>query len=279
ENVKKYMLEVRDNILKGLLRRVPMGILASGPPGTGKTFFFECFAYECGFNFVKIVNPQEMWVGSSEKRMAKILSALDDVSPVIVLEDEADQSEAPRGSPVGDSGVSNHLRQMKFEFCSDPKRRGKVIWIRITNRPDLLDAAYKRKGRTDDHIAFVMPNADACAKIFAAIFKRYQIPTTVSDFSLFGEKTAEKIYCTGADIEWMTLEADKIAGREGKEKVGKKHLMKMIESWKPKARPEIIDQQIILALEEADEHLNPDGWEKTLEDVYKRQFERNKLNK
>ena len=55
--------------------------------------------------------------------------------------------------------------------------------------------------------------------------------------------------------------------------------MKIMESWKPKARPEIIDQQIILALEEADEHLNPDGWEKTLEDVYKRQFERNKLNK
>lgn len=279
EKAKEYMLEVRDNILKGVLRRVPMGILASGPPGTGKTFFFECFAYECGFNFVKIVNPQDMWVGASEKRMAKILSALDDVSPVIVLEDEADQSEAPRGSPVGDSGVSNHLRQMKFEFCSDPKRRGKVIWVRITNRPDLIDAAYKRKGRSDDHMAFVMPNAAACAKIFEVIFKRYEIPTNIADFSIFGEKAAAKIYCTGADIEWMALEADKIAGREGKEKVGKKHLLKTIEGWSPKTRPEILDHQIILALEEADEHLKPDDWKKTLADAFARKFEREKIKR
>lgn len=279
EKAKEYMLEVRDNILKGVLRRVPMGILASGPPGTGKTFFFECFAYECGFNFVKIVNPQDMWVGASEKRMAKILSALDDVSPVIVLEDEADQSEAPRGSPVGDSGVSNHLRQMKFEFCSDPKRRGKVIWVRITNRPDLIDAAYKRKGRSDDHMAFVMPNAAACAKIFAAIMKRYQIPTTIYDFFVFGEKAAAKIYCTGADIEWMVLEADKIAGREGKKKVGKKHLLKTIDGWSPKTRPEILDHQIILALEEADEHLKPDDWKKTLADAFARKFEREKIKR
>lgn len=270
ENIKKYMLEIKDNILKGVLRRVPMGILASGPPGTGKTFFFECFAYECGYNFVKIVNPQEMWVGASEKRMAKILSSLDDVSPVIVVEDEADQSEAPRGSPVGDSGVSNRLRQMKFEFCSDPKRRGKVIWVRITNRPDLLDAAYKRKGRSDDHIAFVMPDANACAKIFETVIKRHRIPAAVSDFSLFGEKAAEKIYCTGADIEWMALEADKVAGREGKAKAGKKHFLKTIESWKPKTRPEILDHQIILALEEADENLKPDDWEKMLADAHKR---------
>ena len=58
-----------------------------------------------------------------------------------------------------------------------------------------------------------------------------------------------------------------------------KHLMKMIESWKPKARPEIIDQQIILALEESDEHLNPDGWEKTLEAAHRRRFERNKTKR
>ena len=159
ENVKEYLLEVRDNILKGVWRRVPMGILASGPPGTGKTFLFECWAYECGFNFVKIENPRNMYVGESERIMAGIFSALDDLAPVVVVEDEADQSETSRDMPSGDSGVSNRLRQMKFEFCSDPKRRGKVIWVRISNRDDLIDAAYKRKGRTDDNIPFVLPTS------------------------------------------------------------------------------------------------------------------------
>ena len=154
DNVKQYLLEVRDNILIGIGRRAPMGLLAKGPPGTGKTYMFECWAYECGFNFVTINNPRSMWVGQSEDIFQQILSALDDLSPVIVIEDEANQSEAPRDVPNGDSGVSNRLRQMKFTFCSDPKRRGRVIWVRITNRDDLLDEAYKRKGRSDDLFPF-----------------------------------------------------------------------------------------------------------------------------
>lgn len=272
EYLKEYMLEMRDSIVNGVLRRAPMGILASGPPGTGKTFFFECWAYECGFNFVEIANPRSMWVGQSEEIMEKIFAALDDLSPVIVVEDEADQSETPRDTPNGDSGVSNRLRQMKFMFTSDPKRRGKVIWVRISNRADLIDPAYKREGRSDDTIPFLMPEAEEYEGIFKVIFDRYSIPTDITDFSRFGREVAEKIYCTGASIEWIVLEADRYVGREGKDKVEAKHLEQAIADWEMKLDPGEVDRQIILAIEGSSKRLRPKDWETILLKARKRLY-------
>lgn len=264
ENVKEYLLEVRDNILNGMLRRVPMGILAAGPPGTGKTFLFECWAYECGFNFVEIQNPRNMYVGQSEEIMEKILTSLDSLAPVIVIEDEADQSEVSRDVPNGDSGVSNRLRQMKFKFCSDPKRRGKVIWVRITNRDDLLDAAYKRKGRTDENIPFVLPSENEYGTIFEVMFNRYEIPTNITDFSSFTKKVAERLYCTGADIEWMVLESDKLAGRESINEVEDRHLLQAIDDWEMDINSSELNQQIMLAIRGSSKRLRPPNWEDIL---------------
>lgn len=270
--LKTHMLEIRDNILNGMLRRAPMGILASGPPGTGKTFFFECWAYECGFNFVEIENPRSMWVGQSEEIAEKIFAALDDLSPVIVVEDEADQSETPRDTPNGDSGVSNRLRQMKFKFTSDPKRRGRVIWVRISNRSDLIDTAYKREGRSDDTIPFLMPDPDEYEDIFKVMFSRYEIPTAVTDFSPFAKDVADKVYCTGASVEWMVLEADKYAGREGKDKVETEHLRQSVSDWEMKLNPADVDRQLILAIEGSSKRLRPDDWKTILADAQNRVY-------
>jgi len=205
-----------------------------------------------------------MWVGKSEEVMESIFSALLDLAPVVVVEDEADQSETPRDVPNGDSGVSNRLRQAKFKFCSDPQNRGNVIWVRISNRDDLIDAAYKRKGRTDDNIPFVLPGKDEYTEIFKVMFARYEIPTNVSDFAPFGKQVADRVYCTGADIEWMVLEADKYAGREGLDEVSAKHLSQAIGDWEMDLNPNDIDHQIMLAIQGSSKRLRPDGWQEIL---------------
>ena len=43
--------------------RVPMGILFTGPMGTGKTFVAEAFAKECGLTTIKLKNFRSKWVG------------------------------------------------------------------------------------------------------------------------------------------------------------------------------------------------------------------------
>ena len=153
---------------------------------------------------------------------------------------------------------------MKFMFTSDPKRRGRVIWVRISNRADLIDAAYKREGRSDDTIPFLMPKAEEYEGIFKVIFARYSIPTDITDFSRFGREVADKIYCTGASIEWMVLEADRYAGREGKDKVEAIHLEQAIADWEMKLDPGEVDRQIILAIEGSSKRLRPRDWETIL---------------
>ena len=54
DEVKKDLLVVAANIRDGRVARVPMGILFTGPMGTGKTFVAEAFAKECGLPTIKL---------------------------------------------------------------------------------------------------------------------------------------------------------------------------------------------------------------------------------
>ncbi len=266
--LKSYFLRLRDRIQRGgkSLKHVPMGILAVGPQGTGKTFLLKCWAHDCGFNFVEIVNPRNMYVGESESQMNRILSALRDLAPVIVVEDEADQSEGSRDDPSGDAGTSNRLRQMKFNFTSDPANRGRVIWIRISNRPDLIDAAYLREGRTDVSIPFLMPEAGELEDIFKVMFKRYDVQCDISDLKPFAARLAANVYCTGSSMEWIVLKASEYADDEDLEIVSARHLERAIANWEPKNTRET-DRRIIIAIECSDKEFCPANWEEILHDA------------
>ena len=56
EEVKKDCSSIAENIREGQRNRVPMGILFTGPMGTGKTFVAEAFAKECGLTTIKLKN-------------------------------------------------------------------------------------------------------------------------------------------------------------------------------------------------------------------------------
>lgn len=273
DKIKEILTDIQSYIIKGILRRVPMGMLFIGPPGTGKTELLRCWAWECGMNFVSHKNPRGMFVGTSENEMLQFLSSVDDASPILVVEDEADQSEAPRDAPNGDSGVSSRLRQMKFDFCSDEKRRGKVIWVRISNRPDLLDSAYLRDGRTDYTFAMLPPYDDVAKlkDIFAVMPGRENIPMAFSDYTELARQAAEKIYITGASIRKIMMVADIASGKEGLEKVEERHVREAIEKWSiaPKLAREI-DRQTIIAIESSD--IRPEGYERIFEAANRRLY-------
>ena len=154
-----------------------------GPPGVGKTALAEALARDIGFNFVKLLNPRTKWVGESERNFFKALTTLRSLTPLVVVEDEADQSEHGRDEYSGDTGVSNRLRQMRFEFIGDPAIQGKVLWIRITNRPDRLDQADLRSGRSSERIPFFMPDFTEKCHIFQVVARRSHIACDCADFA------------------------------------------------------------------------------------------------
>ena len=245
EPVKRFMREVVRAIRDGDLMMVPRGITLLGPPGVGKTALVQALAKECGFTFVKIVNPRDKWVGQSERNFWKILQALRALTPLVVLEDEADQSEQTRDEYSGDSGVGNRIRQMRFEFTGDPSIQGKVLWVRISNRPDRLDAAETRSGRSSQRIPLLMPDPDEQAAIFAVMPGKHRFACAMDAFDRIVD-ACQRLHpgqISGADIEEISFRAYRRARLRGAAAVEEADYLWAVEDFIPSQSAEAIRQQ------------------------------------
>lgn len=268
EHIKDYFREIINAIGRGEIRAIPQGTTLMGPPGTGKTAIVEALAKESRYNFVQLKNARSMWVGQSEERTERQIQGLWALAPVIVMNDEADLGEANRDAPKGDSGVSERIMQAWMKFLSDPKIQGKIIMINCTNRPDRMDAAMKRSGRSDDRIALLMPSAQERAAIFAVMFKKYKIATSITDFGSYADLTDG---LSGADIRKIVLDAFKFSVRRGKKEVDDASLREAIADFIPSASQADIDLMTLLAISESSSRrLLPPNTKEIVEQIKKR---------
>ena len=214
DKAKNYLLKnIVRPVMKGDLRRVPMGILLCGPSGTGKTLLVNALAKASGFNCVKIDMSRILgqYVGESEKNFKKCLLGAQSQQPVIVFVDEIDT--AFRRGDSGDSGVSRNIFSEFLQFTGNTNNRGKVIFIAATNRPDLIDPALKRAGRFDKKIPILLPDDRERGEIFRIIIKKYGFETDITDFLPFAKETENY---TGAEIETVVRKAYEIANEDEK---------------------------------------------------------------
>jgi transitional endoplasmic reticulum ATPase len=154
DEVKKDLLVIAESIREGRTSRVPMGILFTGPMGTGKTFVAEAFAKECGLTTIKLKNFRSKWVGATEGNLEKILNVIKAIGQVVVIIDEGDRAFGNTDGE-GDGGTSSRVIARIKEFMSDTSNRGRILFLVMTNRPDKLDVDLKRAGRLDRKIPFL----------------------------------------------------------------------------------------------------------------------------
>lgn len=195
----------------GNYRRVPLGVLLTGPSGTGKSAFFYALVAEAGVNGVKlnlgkILGP---YVGMSEQNLEKALLGIESLAPCLVLIDEIDQV-FQRGNG-GDSGVQQRLFARMLDFMSNPHNRGKIVFIAATNRPDLMDPALKRPGRFDRKIPFLLPGWAQRVAILKALQGRYKMPGALP----WDEAAKRTEGYTGAELESVLLKAWELAEDAG----------------------------------------------------------------
>lgn len=152
--------------------RTPKGVLLSGPPGTGKTFFAKAVAGEASIPFFSISGSDfvEMFVGVGAKRVRELFTQAKQVAPALIFIDELDAVGRQRGAGMGGGNDEREqtLNQMLVELDGFASNTGIVV-IAATNRPDVLDPALKRPGRFDRAIEFRMPDIierEAILKIY-----------------------------------------------------------------------------------------------------------------
>lgn len=276
EEIKKDLASVAKNIREGRTARVPMGLLFTGPMGTGKTFVAEAFVKESGLTGIKLKNFRSKWVGSTESNLERILGVIHGIGNVIVILDEADRSFGSGGGDdeSGDGGTGSRVVARIKEFMSDTANRGRVLFILMTNRPDKLDIDIKRAGRLDRKIPFLYPQTcDEVEQIIAAQVRKHKL-TTAIEFPRDRALVSEKIVgYSNADFEAIALLASDYAAETGPDApITAQHFQKAVADYLPSRDLEMLEYMELLAVFEAsNRRMLPDKYARlSLDELQKR---------
>ena len=253
EEIKKDLLVIADSIRKGNRSRVPMGVLFTGPMGTGKTFVAEAFAKECGLTTIKLKNFRSKWVGATEGNLEKILNVIKAIGQVIVIIDEGDRAFGNTDGD-GDGGTSSRVIARIKEFMSDTSNRGRILFLVMTNRPDKLDVDLKRAGRLDRKIPFLYSQTSEEVEMVAkALLRKNKIKTEVDLSKMTKEFSFKLVGYSNADVEAVILMANDDAARESDDNalVEKKHFTKAADDYFPSRDIELLDYMELLAVFES----------------------------
>ncbi|NPE09102.1 MAG: CDC48 family AAA ATPase [Asgard group archaeon] len=189
----------------------PKGILLFGPPGTGKTLLAKAVATESEANFISIKGPEVMskWVGESEKAIRELFRKARQSAPCIIFMDEVDSITPTRGG-THDSNVTERVVSQLLTEMDGLSKLKNVVVVMATNRPDIVDPAILRPGRTDRFISLDVPNLKARKEILKIHTRQM---TLASDVNIDELAKITEGY-TGADIAAATKEAGMLAVRK-----------------------------------------------------------------
>jgi len=251
DEVKKDLLVIAGSIRDGQTARVPMGILFTGPMGTGKTFVAEAFARECGLTTIKLKNFRSKWVGATEGNLEKILNVIRAIGQVVVIVDEGDRAFGNTDGD-GDGGTSSRVIARIKEFMSDTSNRGRILFLVMTNRPDKLDVDLKRAGRLDRKIPFLYSQTpEEVENIARAVVRKNRINTDV-DFTSIRDAFSKKLVgYSNADVEAVILMANDDAARDSSTTVSADQFVAAAADYFPSRDTELLEYMELLAVFES----------------------------
>jgi len=215
EHIKHELLAIARNLKEGETTLTPMGLLAVGPMGSGKTFVIKAFLKEAGLSAVALKNFRSKWVGSTEANLERVLATVKAMGPIAVIIDEGDRSFGSGGGDGGDDGTGSRVIARLKEFMAETENRGQVLFVMMTNRPDKLDSDIKRPGRLDRKIPFFYCDSAAeRVQVLQAVLSRYGESCSASPEEML-------ILCetltgySNADLEALALLAVEMARNQG----------------------------------------------------------------
>ena len=244
-------------ISQGRLDAAPMGYLVCGPVGTGKTFMAECYAGSIGIPCAVLKNFRSKYVGETEGNLQHVLGVLRSLGPVVVIIDEADAALGSREAG-GDSGTSARVFSMIAAQMGNTRYRGKIIWMLLTSRPDLLPIDLKRQGRAEVHIPLFYPYMEEDVRKMFVVMARKNGVTLAEDAV---PAVSPDRHLSGADIEGIVLSAKRCILSAERTVVTRDDLKHALEEFIPSAQGLEKDlQEMAAVLECTQASLLPPYW-------------------
>jgi AAA+ superfamily predicted ATPase len=214
---------------RGALDTLPMGYLFCGPVGTGKSFLAQCVSGEIGVPCVVLKNFRSKYVGETEGNLERVLAVLRAMGPVVVIVDEADAALGSRESE-GDSGTSSRVFGMIAAQMGDTRYRGRIIWMLLTARPDLLPIDLKRQGRAEVHIPLFYPTDEQeIREMFVILARKLGSRLDPEDVPAVPQRG----HLSGADIEGMVGRAWRQSLLAGADRITRESLEDVVEGFLP----------------------------------------------
>jgi AAA+ superfamily predicted ATPase len=229
EAAKVRLREDAALLKRGALDCLPMGYLLCGPVGTGKSFLAQCVSGEIGVPCVILKNFRSKYVGETEGNLERVLSVLRAMGPVVVVVDEADAALGSREQD-GDSGTSSRVFGMIAAQMGDTQYRGRIIWMLLTARPDLLPIDLKRQGRAEVHIPLFYPtDENEIRQMFVILAKKLGSRLAAEDVPPIPQRGQ----LSGADIEGMVGRAWRASLLRGADHVTREALAGVVATFMP----------------------------------------------
>jgi hypothetical protein len=148
--LKKFLSDYMIPRLKLSDDRALPGAAVAGPIGGGKTFIFEAVAAELDMPVLVLKSIRSQWFGQTDVIFERLKRVLEALGKVLIFVDEADTQFGGVGQ--GAHETERRLTGKIQAMMSDPRLRGKVIWLLMTARIQLLSPDIRRPGRVGDLI-------------------------------------------------------------------------------------------------------------------------------
>ncbi len=164
------------------------GAAVAGPIGGGKTFIFEAVASEMDVPVLVLKSIRSQWFGQTDVIFERLRRVLEALEKVVIFVDEAD-------TQFGGVGAEAHSTERRLTgkiqaMMSDPRLRGRVIWLLMTARIHLLSPDIRRPGRVGDLIIPVLdPDGDDRTEFLGWVIGGVLDDPSDDDIAKLGELT------------------------------------------------------------------------------------------
>lgn len=197
--------KVISRMRRGITKGVPMGVLLSGPPGTGKSAIAVACAKETRVNAIEIKVLKEKWVGSSERNLETLIEGAEMFAPTFLFIDEYDKAFGS-GQGEDEHPVDAAMQKRLQEWLGDESHRGRIFLMAACNYPEQVPEAMKRTGRIDIKAALLAPETEEeRVDILGRLLTRYGFPDVpVASLIEFGAPTHGWV---GSDLEFAVSQA------------------------------------------------------------------------